>query len=204
MLFRSYDFVSSFLAGVIGECTSPLSKGQVFTYVDGNFITTRTTIASANYVIGVPVNGYNFAEAQVTNSSSSSSTSPTTAPTAIGDQVTKSSPSSGISGGAIAGIAVGTVAGVVLLVGILAWVCLKRRRDEKNLKANAEQYETTAGDKKGHYSTDPSSLGSPVPQYQDHMHSELDGGHTASEVDGSTPTHELPSNHRSVAYEMQG
>lgn len=155
-------------------------------------------------VVGVPINGWLFAEDETITTTTTTSTSRTSAATAsitntreiqaaaattrvLPDEQIGSGESDPMSGGVIAGIVIGALAAVALLVGLLTWLFLRKRRKNAALVNNAAHLQAAAAHdekKDASYpssSADSNSLVSPLPVY----HS---SGHTRSQVElDSTP-----------------
>jgi H+/gluconate symporter-like permease len=135
-------------AGTIGECASSVSKGFVVTYVmemvsgslSGGLTTTSTTMGNDYHVLGVPVNGFNFAGPTSFSSSASSSSGSSVTATSTGTSSpspTKSSAAGngGLSTGAKAGIgAAAAVAGIAFI--ILAFLLFKYLRKRQGVEGN--------------------------------------------------------------------
>jgi hypothetical protein len=79
-------------AGLVGECASSVSKGNVITYVqekvppsiNSGLTTTSTTMGNDYYVLGVPVNGFNFGGPTSFSSSAPSSSGSSVTATSTG------------------------------------------------------------------------------------------------------------------------
>jgi len=112
-----------------GICTSPFTSGQSLTYASpatNSFTAATTTFTDNNaFLLGVPVEGYNFAAATTGSSGISSPTSSTSQ--GSGSSKTNAA-SSGLSSGAKAelGVSVAVVA-LLALAGVGFWL-LRRRR----------------------------------------------------------------------------
>jgi hypothetical protein len=112
--------------GSVGQCISPLTVGQHFTYLSSNtaisaWVSATTSItASGGNVFGVQLNGYIFAP---TSTAPPTGAATTTSNSTIGSTPTRS----GISGGAGAGVALGVLA-LVGLCGLAVFIFLKLRQ----------------------------------------------------------------------------
>jgi len=129
---RSYTFEVTKDSGTLGQCNSPLSVGQVLTYIDltSSLHTASATIsAEGASVYGVQLNGYVFAPSSTTSSSSSilslaTSTRPTVSPTSSQRPST-----GGLSTGARAAIGVGVSLAVLGLCALFVTLfCIRRYR----------------------------------------------------------------------------
>jgi hypothetical protein len=126
---RDYVFVGTQDSGTLGQCNSPLSLGQVLTYVNlspSPHTTTANISAEGASVYAVQVNGYNFAPSSTIGSSTTLALPTTTAPT--GSLTASQKPSSGgLSTGAKTAIGV-SLGAVSLCVLFFALFCIRRHR----------------------------------------------------------------------------
>lgn len=86
-----------------------------------------------NITKDIKLDGNNYGKDNIDDPSSTSSTAATSSSSALKE----SGGGGGLSKGAIAGIVVGAVVGVLLILGLVAWFCLRRRRQSKRLQAGA-------------------------------------------------------------------
>lgn len=204
-LHRSFDFATGILHnpgyhGTGGVCTSLMTSGQSVVYaapVSNGFTPHTATFSSLATMMANPVEGYNFAAAitsSTTSPSSSgtrSSTTTSTTPTQSSTPVTKAG---GLGNGAKIGIGVGVGVGVVALalIVIIAAILLRRRRrggspgqkvvemaGQNGLNGGSNGY----GREKG--------LPFASEVYGSSARSELDGRSPALEVDGRSKPVEL-------------
>jgi hypothetical protein len=145
-------------AGLVGECASSVSKGFVVTYVmekvpgsiNEGLTTTSTTMGKDYYVLGVPVNGFNFAGPTSVSSSASSISGPSVTATSTGissPSPTRSSAAGngGLSTGAKAGIGAGAaVAGIAFIM--FAFLLFKYLRKRQGAERNNNGGEKGPGD----------------------------------------------------------
>lgn len=137
IFFRSYSYIESKDPGTLGECNSPLTVGQVLTYIDltsGAHTATNTIEGPGASVYAVHVNGYVFAPSSTSSpTSSATSTSSTTSSTASPSPTPSNTASSGgLSTGAKAGIGIGVALGVLGIGAlILAFFLVKRHRNKR-------------------------------------------------------------------------
>jgi hypothetical protein len=117
--------------GSVGQCISPLTVGQHFTYLSSNtavsaWVSATTSItASGGNVFGIQLNGYIFEP--------TSTTPPTGAATTASNSTIGSAPTrSGLSGGAGAGVALGVLA-LVGLCGLVVLIFLKLRQYRRKM-----------------------------------------------------------------------
>jgi hypothetical protein len=163
-------------AGLVGECASSVSKGDVITYVqekvppsiNSGLTTTSTTMGNDYYVLGVPVNGFNFGGPTSFSSSAPSSSGSSVTTTSTGTSLPSSTKSSaagngGLSTGAKAGIGVAAaVAGIAII--IFAFLLFKHLRKRQGAEGN-----NNGGEEKGpgdtvhelHDTNRPYEIGSP-------------------------------------------
>ena len=167
---RGYDYKSMLNPGIIGECTSPVAKGDVVTYAmlktqsddQGGAFTTSTTMTSAYHVLGVPINGVikgvdvmtstgmSNGSTMGTSTTMGMGTSATTPAGSAGLYATTSSSSStpAISSGAKAGIGVGVTAGGIAAIALLSFFLLARRRKQANSSNGFSDSNPDVGEKK--------------------------------------------------------
>ncbi|PMD59208.1 uncharacterized protein K444DRAFT_664331 [Hyaloscypha bicolor E] len=128
----SYTFEGTKDSGTLGQCNSPLSVGQVLTYIDltSSLHTASATISSEGAsVFGVQLNGYIFAPSSTASSSSSilslaTSTGPTVSPTS-----SQTPSTGGLSTGVRAAIGVGVSLAVLGLCALfVSLFCIRRYR----------------------------------------------------------------------------
>lgn len=140
MSISEYTFQSVAGPGTIGQCNSPLTSGQEFTYQsdvsNGWFQTTTKITANAGAsVYAVHLNGYIFgttSSSPTAITTSASSTSPTGTTSSTSTSATSSptsGASSGLSSGAKAGIGVGVTIGAIGILSLIAaWFLIRRHR----------------------------------------------------------------------------
>lgn len=138
---RDYTFETTKDSGTLGQCNSPLSVGQVMTYINltsGPQTASATISADGASVYAVHVNGYVFAASSTTTTSlsgtllSATGAGSTTSPTSSATISSASSPSTGsLSIGVKAGIGVGVGLGVLGLCSLFVTFCLIQRRWKK-------------------------------------------------------------------------
>jgi H+/gluconate symporter-like permease len=145
-------------AGLVGECASSVSKGFVVTYVmekvpgsiNGGLTTTSTTMGDDYYVLGVPVNGFNFGGPTSFSSSAFSSSGSSVTATSTGISLPSPTESSAagngnLSTGAKAGIGVAAaVAGIAFI--IFASLLFKYLRKRQGAEGNNNGGEKEPGD----------------------------------------------------------
>ncbi|CZR63145.1 uncharacterized protein PAC_13042 [Phialocephala subalpina] len=134
-----YDFQGTIMSALSAtQCLKTLTSGQVITPLTTagvGYTTTTMTIGAAGYSLhGVQVNGYIFADAVATGSSSTS-TSPTGSSPSSTNSGT-SSPSSSASSselsiGAKAGIGIGVALGVIGICCLIGALLILRRRSAR-------------------------------------------------------------------------
>ncbi|KAF2432640.1 hypothetical protein EJ08DRAFT_125819 [Tothia fuscella] len=128
-----YDLRGGQPGRVTGACQSTLTSGQVISYTASdplsNWITTKTTVTSSQYMNAVAMRGWNVGSSTTSSSGSASRTS-TGSPQSSSVSGT-GKPSSGLSTGAKAGIGVGVALGVVGLLCLLAAVFLVKRKSKR-------------------------------------------------------------------------
>jgi hypothetical protein len=146
----AYTFVSLLGPGQVGQCTSSIAKGAIYTYAMlstpgndfGGIITTSVTLTSQTWIVGVPINGYNFAIASTTSPTSSpmmpstsSAMTSSASSMASTSPITTTTPDNGLSVGAKVGIGIG--AGIIALAfGLLFVVFMQMRRKNKTAAQN--------------------------------------------------------------------
>lgn len=105
-----------------------------------SWIVTTTSYTTATQAWGIPINGYNIAPQTASPSSSTPiSTSPTGSSTGGNLPATNTSqPSSGLSTGAKAGIGVGAAVGALVVLALIAFILLRRRKRKQNTVVSVE------------------------------------------------------------------
>ncbi|CZR56665.1 uncharacterized protein PAC_06554 [Phialocephala subalpina] len=132
------------------QCMSTISSGQTFAFLSNqaqsDAFTATVVMSTTATVFGIPVNGFNFATGSISSSSTSAGqsatvavtsqgTAPTTTapPTSTGSssqQTSSKTPSTSPSLGETVGISIAVVFSV-LLVGVVAYVLWKRRKQAR-------------------------------------------------------------------------
>jgi hypothetical protein len=169
-----YAFQSVVGPGAIGQCNSPLSNGQKFTYqsatASGDWSTATTTITVADAsVYGVHLNGYIFGTtsssptAMTTSANSTSSTGTTSSTSTSATSSPTGGASSGLSSGAKAGIGVGVTIGAIGVLSLIAaWLLIRRHRRKAEytmeLAGNAGPLPPKSSSVEGGYSSAPTEL----------------------------------------------
>jgi hypothetical protein len=141
--YSGYKYLGTiYSAPTPSQCVSIATSGEVVTYIgysSGTWTPNSTTFGpSGGTIIGGQLNGYKFADALTTSSSSVTSvattTSSTTAQNTSSSTATSSSNSSGgLSSGAKVGLGVGVAIGVLGIVALIAaFILYKRSRAKGN------------------------------------------------------------------------